>query len=87
MRGLDNFIAIDINKESVSLRQLLRFAKWNSESRFIRNAVDAMNAVSPAIHGPCIPDRVTDIIAYLLSDQGQRLTGQVLRVGDPGLRP
>ena len=41
-----------------------------------------VNAVSPAIHGPCIPDRVTDIIAYLLSDHGHRLTGQILRVGD-----
>jgi 3-oxoacyl-[acyl-carrier protein] reductase len=46
-----------------------------------------VNAVSPAIHGPCIPDRVTDIIAYLLSDHGHRLTGQVLRVGDAELRP
>ena len=46
-----------------------------------------VNAVSPAIHGPCIPDRVTDIIAYLLSDHGHRLTGQILRVGDAELRP
>jgi hypothetical protein len=42
MRSLDDFIAIEINTESVSLRQLLRFAKWNNESRFIRNAVDSM---------------------------------------------
>jgi len=46
-----------------------------------------VNAVSPAIHGPCIPDRVTDIIAYLLSDHGHRLTGQILRVADAELRP
>jgi 3-oxoacyl-[acyl-carrier protein] reductase len=46
-----------------------------------------VNAVSPALHGPCIPDRVTDIIAYLLSDHGHRLTGQILRVGDAELRP
>jgi 3-oxoacyl-[acyl-carrier protein] reductase len=46
-----------------------------------------VNAVSPALHGPCIPDRVTDIIAYLLSNHGHRLTGQILRVGDAELRP
>ena len=46
-----------------------------------------VNAVSPAIHGPCIPDRVADVIAYLLSDHGHRLTGQILRVGDAELRP
>jgi 3-oxoacyl-[acyl-carrier protein] reductase len=46
-----------------------------------------VNAVSLAVDKPCVPNRVADVIAYLLSDQGQRLTGQVLRVGDPGLRP
>jgi 3-oxoacyl-[acyl-carrier protein] reductase len=46
-----------------------------------------VNAVSVAADKPCAPNRVADVIAYLLSDQGQRLTGQVLRVGDPGLRP
>ena len=39
-----------------------------------------VNAVSLAINGPCVPDRVTDVIAYLLSDHGHRITGQVLRV-------
>jgi 3-oxoacyl-[acyl-carrier protein] reductase len=39
-----------------------------------------VNAVSPAINRPCVPDRVTDVIAYLLSDHGHRITGQVLRV-------
>ena len=46
-----------------------------------------VNAVSLEAGRPCTPNRVADVIAYLLSDQGQRLTGQVLRVGDPGLRP
>jgi 3-oxoacyl-[acyl-carrier protein] reductase len=41
-----------------------------------------VNAVSPAVHGPCLSDRVADVIAYLLSDHGHRLTGQILRVGD-----
>ena len=40
-----------------------------------------VNAVSPAVHGPCLPDRVADVIAYLLSEHGHRLTGQILRVG------
>jgi 3-oxoacyl-[acyl-carrier protein] reductase len=46
-----------------------------------------VNAVSLEIHRPCPPNWVADVIAYLLSDHGHRLTGQVLRVGDPGLRP
>jgi len=41
-----------------------------------------VNAVSPAIGRPCLPDRVTDVVAYLLSDHGPRLTGQVLTAGD-----
>jgi 3-oxoacyl-[acyl-carrier protein] reductase len=45
-----------------------------------------VNAVSLAIGGPCAPDRVADVIAYLLSDHGHRITGQVLRVGDPRVR-
>jgi 3-oxoacyl-[acyl-carrier protein] reductase len=39
-----------------------------------------VNAVSPAIDRPCVPERVTDVIAYLLSDHGHRITGRVLRV-------
>ena len=46
-----------------------------------------VNAVSLEVDTPCAPNRVADVIAYLLSDDGHRLTGQVLRVGDPGLRP
>jgi len=45
-----------------------------------------VNAVSLEAGRPCAPDRVAEVIAYLLSDQGHRLTGQVLRVDDPGLR-
>jgi len=45
-----------------------------------------VNALSLEAGRPCAPDRVADVIAYLLSDQGHRLTGQVLRVGDPGSR-
>jgi 3-oxoacyl-[acyl-carrier protein] reductase len=46
-----------------------------------------VNAVSIEAGQPCAPNRVADVVAYLLSDQGHRITGQVLRVGDPGLRP
>jgi 3-oxoacyl-[acyl-carrier protein] reductase len=46
-----------------------------------------VNAVSLEFGRPCAPDRIADVIAYLLSDQDHRLTGHVLPVGDPGLRP
>jgi NAD(P)-dependent dehydrogenase (short-subunit alcohol dehydrogenase family) len=46
-----------------------------------------VNAVSVEAGTPCAPGQVADIIAYLLSEHGHRLTGQVLRVGDPGLLP
>jgi 3-oxoacyl-[acyl-carrier protein] reductase len=46
-----------------------------------------VNAVSLEVHRPCAPDRVADVIAYLLSDHGHHLTGQVLGVGDRELRP
>ena len=42
MRSLDEYIAIEVNGESVGLRQLLRFAKCGNESRFIRNAADTV---------------------------------------------
>jgi len=43
-----------------------------------------VNAVALEAHRPCAPDRVADIVAYLLSDHGHCLTGQVLEVGNPG---
>ena len=46
-----------------------------------------VNAVSPEVHRPCAPNRVADLIAYLLSEHGHRLIGQVLKVGDTELRP
>jgi len=42
MRSLDEYTAIEINGASVGLRQLMRFAKWGNESRFIKNATDAV---------------------------------------------
>ena len=43
-----------------------------------------VNAVSLDVGRPCVPERIADVVAYLLSDRGRRLTGRVLRVGDPG---
>jgi 3-oxoacyl-[acyl-carrier protein] reductase len=45
-----------------------------------------VNAVCLEVHRPCAPNRVADAIAYLLSEHGRGLTGQVLRIGDPRLR-
>ena len=46
-----------------------------------------VNAVSLEVHRPCAPNQVADVIAYLLSEHGHRITGQVLRVGDSRFRP
>ena len=46
-----------------------------------------VNAVSLEVDMPCAPNRVADVVAYLLTDRGHRLTGHVLRVGDPGHEP
>ena len=40
-----------------------------------------VNAVSPVVGRPCPPERVADVIAYLISDH-HHLTGRVLRVSD-----
>ena len=45
-----------------------------------------VNAVSLEVHRPCAPNQVAEVIAYLLSEHGHGLTGQVLRVGDPRLQ-
>jgi NAD(P)-dependent dehydrogenase (short-subunit alcohol dehydrogenase family)/predicted enzyme related to lactoylglutathione lyase len=42
-----------------------------------------VNAVSLEVERPCAPNRVADVVAYLLTDRGRRLTGRVLRAGDP----
>jgi NAD(P)-dependent dehydrogenase (short-subunit alcohol dehydrogenase family) len=40
-----------------------------------------VNAVAPEVGRPAEPSRVADVIAFLLSDQGYRITGQLLRAG------
>ena len=62
-------------------------ATTNALALELRERDITVNAVSLPVHRPCVPGRVADVIAYLLSDRGHRLTGQVLRVGDAGLRP
>ncbi len=46
-----------------------------------------VNAVSLEVDMPCAPNRVADVVAYLLTDRGHRVTGHVLRVNDPGYAP
>jgi 3-oxoacyl-[acyl-carrier protein] reductase len=46
-----------------------------------------VNAVSLEVDMPCASSRVADVVAYLLTDDGHRLTGQVLRADDPGHAP
>jgi 3-oxoacyl-[acyl-carrier protein] reductase len=53
----------------------------------LRERAITVNAVSPTVYEPCMPERVADVIAYLLSDRGHRFTGQILRLGDAELRP
>jgi 3-oxoacyl-[acyl-carrier protein] reductase len=43
-----------------------------------------VNAVQPEVGRPCAPDRVADAVEFLLSDDGHRLTGQVVVVGADG---
>jgi 3-oxoacyl-[acyl-carrier protein] reductase len=43
-----------------------------------------VNAVSLEVDIPCQPTQVAGVIAYLLSEHGHGLTGQVLRAGEPG---
>jgi 3-oxoacyl-[acyl-carrier protein] reductase len=43
-----------------------------------------VNAVQPEVGRPCAPDRVADVVEFLLSDDGHRLTGQVVVVGADG---
>ena len=39
-----------------------------------------VNALSLDVDQPCAPDKVADVIAYLLSDAGHGVTGQVIHV-------
>ena len=49
----------------------------------LRNRDIAVNAVSLDIDRPCEPNRIADTIAHLLSAGGRRLTGHMIRIGEP----
>jgi len=46
-----------------------------------------VNAVCTEADTPCAPSQVAGVVAYLLSDTGRRLTGQVLRADDSRPQP
>jgi 3-oxoacyl-[acyl-carrier protein] reductase len=56
-------------------------------ARELRERDITVNAVSLEVDMPCAPNRVADVVAYLLTDHGHRLTGHVLRVGDSRSAP
>jgi len=41
MTSLSEYIALEINGETISLQEVLRFAKWRGQSTFIKEAADA----------------------------------------------
>jgi NAD(P)-dependent dehydrogenase (short-subunit alcohol dehydrogenase family) len=46
-----------------------------------------VNAVCTEADTPCAPSQVAGVVAYLLSDNGRRLTGHVLRADDARPQP
>jgi len=42
MTSRNDYIALEVNGEQLSLRELLRFAKWSDQSRFLKSATDAL---------------------------------------------
>jgi enoyl-[acyl-carrier-protein] reductase (NADH) len=42
----------------------------------------AVNEVSLEVDKPCAPDRIADIVAYLLTDEGHGRTGHVIRIDE-----
>jgi 3-oxoacyl-[acyl-carrier protein] reductase len=43
-----------------------------------------VNTVRPVVDRPCAPNRIADVIAYLLSEEGHGLTGLVVRIDEIG---
>jgi 3-oxoacyl-[acyl-carrier protein] reductase len=48
----------------------------------LRDRDITVNSVSLEVDKPCTPDRVAEAIAYLLSTQGHRVTGQAIHIDD-----
>jgi 3-oxoacyl-[acyl-carrier protein] reductase len=95
LRGGGAIINLSGSAEGPSLRTHGLYAATRASTDVLTRALAlelrerdiTVNAVSFDVHRPCEPSRVAGVIAYLLSDCGPRLTGQVLRAGDPGLPP
>ena len=69
----------------VSLSSAAKALPWLAVE--LRERDITVNTVSLALDRPCVPERVADVIAYLVSGHGRRFTGQVFRVGEAGWRP
>jgi len=88
LRNGGAIVNLSSSAEDSSLRSHGLYAATNAMTNVLTRALAlelrerdiTVNVVSPAINRPCLPDRVTDAIAYLLSDHGHRITGQILRV-------
>jgi 3-oxoacyl-[acyl-carrier protein] reductase len=52
-------------------------------ARELRERDITVNAVTLDLGMPCAPHQVTNVVTYLLSADGHRLTGQLLRLDDP----
>jgi 3-oxoacyl-[acyl-carrier protein] reductase len=95
LRNGGAIINLSSSAEGSSLRTYGLYAATKASTNVLTRALAqelserdiTVNAVSAVVHRPCVPDRVTDVVAYLLSDSGHRITGQILSVGDAGLRP
>ena len=46
----------------------------------LRDRDITVNSVSLELDKPCTPDRVAEVIAYLLSEQGHGVTGQAIHI-------
>jgi 3-oxoacyl-[acyl-carrier protein] reductase len=53
-------------------------------ARELRDHKVTVNAVTLDLDRPCEPDKVADVVGYLLSDEGHTITGQLIK-SDPGL--
>jgi 3-oxoacyl-[acyl-carrier protein] reductase len=41
-----------------------------------------VNGVELAVDGPCAPNRIADVVAHLVSDEGHGLTGHMIRIDE-----
>jgi len=95
LRGGGAIVNLSGSAEGPSLRTHGLYAATRASTGVLTRALAlelcdrdiTVNAVSFEVHRPCEPSRVGGLIAYLISGPGRRLTGQVLRAGDPRFPP